>query len=173
MSPLTFLVVANLLDWNLTKDVESRLIKEVFVLETGNYFIHAQCIDDTHVLVEASKYCIENVLTIFRDFGLAYSLFIKGTRIKFVLISSHPLPDELLPLDLAWESDGVWSKLLGFYVGIKILAYNMTRFPTLQLEDWLHCVRKAHHSITMRVAICNQLVGFEMWYMLYLWSGDN
>lgn len=84
LSPLLYLVVANALSMLLTQATDRRRIQGVYIQETGDQVTHGQFVDDTN---------IEETFAVFWKMGEVSWLHIKYTRVKFVLISDHPLPE--------------------------------------------------------------------------------
>lgn len=81
---------------------------------------HGQFVDDTNVTIEARREYVEETFVVFCRMGEALGLHIKYMGVKVVLISEHPLPQELAYLDFIWEDNQACSKLLGVFVGIEI-----------------------------------------------------
>lgn len=96
LSPLLYLVVANALSMLLTQAANrGRRIKGVYIQETDDQVKNGQVANDTNVVVEVRKECVEATFVVFRTMGEASRLQIKYTGVKAVLISEHPVPHEL------------------------------------------------------------------------------
>lgn len=86
LSPLLYLIAANALSILLIEVGDQGRIKAVLVPENGEMVNHAQFVDDTSIITEASLEGFQNVLSTFRTFGDASGLYIKEEGIKETLI---------------------------------------------------------------------------------------
>lgn len=114
---------------------------------------------------------VEATFKIFQLMGEASRLFVKISRVKVVHILDGPLPNDLLSLDCAWESNQAWSKLLGLFVGTKISPLLIGNALTKSLKSRLKKARKNLLCLVNRVLVANQFVSSALWYMLNLWTG--
>lgn len=176
LSPLLCLLVENAPNLMLIVANEQRLIKSVlesvYIEETREEETHTQFVDDTNLIFEAKMESITCALEILRQLGRASGLFVKEVGLKVVLISSNPLPNELLALDWVWERADDPSKLLGFFIGDGLATHKMVEYLSNALEDHLKHAQKGLYVLVLRVAIYNQLISCVMWYMLQLYPGD-
>jgi hypothetical protein len=133
--------------------------------------MHSFYADDVALIICDQPQYLQQIQSIFDNFGAASGLFVDWRKTKGAFISSQPLPQRLQQLRWEWESPENSSKLLGFPVAESVSLPRMQAMVTEKLESKLQVSRKNPMNLAARVVVANHLLLSSIWYWLTLWPG--
>ena len=150
-----------------------RALRGVPFKKAGLELAHQFYSDNTTMLVQTDKANVQKCVDLFDTFGTASGLKVNWKDTAAVMISSTPKPQELDSFGWQWETEGNFSKLLGFHFGDGISQDMVWTQINTKLEAQIVAAKHHPFNYMERVVLINQQYEASMWYIMMLWRGKD